>query len=108
MNEITGRYGSEELIGLLKGIGVPVSKIKTIPEVIADPMVKRKLLFTKDPVTNTRVTLAPPPHMTRFLEKNDRHLSFPPRFGEQNQEIFGEMLGYSDKMLSEFRQKGVI
>lgn len=108
MNEITGRYGSEELIDLLKRIGVPVSKIKTIPEVIADPMVKQKLLFTKDPVTNTRVTLAPPPHMTTFLEKNDRYLSFPPRFGEQNQEIFGRMLGYSDKMLSEFRQKGVI
>ena len=108
MNEITGQYASEELIDLLKRIGVPVSKIKTIPEVVTDPMVERKLLFTKDPATNIRVTLAPPPHMTPFLEENDRHLSFPPRFGEQNQEIFGQMLGYSDESISRLRENGII
>jgi crotonobetainyl-CoA:carnitine CoA-transferase CaiB-like acyl-CoA transferase len=108
INEITGKYTSEELIDLFNRITVPVSRINTISEVGTDPLVEKRLLFTRDPVTNTKVTLAPPPHMTPFLEENDRHLSFPPRFGEQNQEIFGQVLGYSDESISRLKEKGII
>lgn len=108
INEITGKYTSEELIDLFNRITVPVSRINTISEVGTDPLVEKRLLFTRDPVTNTKVTLAPPPHMTPFLEENDRHLSFPPRFGEQNQEIFGQVLGYSDESISRLKERGII
>ena len=108
INAITKNYSSEELIDLFTSITVPVSKIQTVAEVIADPLVEKKLLYAQDPVSGTRITLAPPPNMTSFLEASNRRLSFPPRFGENNQEIYGRMLGYSDEALSGLKEKGII
>lgn len=108
INAITKNYTSEELIDLFKSITVPVSKIQTVPEVIADPLVERRLLSAEDPVSGTRLTLAPPPNMTPFLQASNRRLLFPPRFGEHNQEIYGRILGYSDDELSRLKEKGII
>ncbi len=108
INAITKNYSSEELIDLFTSITVPASKIQTVTEVIADPLVEKKLLYAQDPVSGTRITLAPPPNMTPFLEASNRRLSFPPRFGENNQEIYGRKLGYSDEALSGLKEKGII
>ncbi len=108
INEITRRHTSEELIELFNSITVPISKIKTIPEVVADPLVKRRLLFSVDPVTGTKITLAPPPNITPFLKQSDRELSFPPRFGEHNKEVYGARLGYSDGEIDRLREERVI
>ena len=107
MNEITSRMTSEELIEMLQSITVPVSKIKNVPEVINDPLVRRRLLYSKDPVTGKKITLAPPPNITPFLEDQNRELPFPPRFGEHNREIFGK-LGYGEDNLRRLGEKGVI
>ncbi len=107
INEIMMNHTSEELIDVFNAITVPISKIKTIPEVIKDPLVKRRLLFAKDTVSGNRITLAPPPNMTPFLEKSQRELSFPPRFGEHNTEIYGR-LGYSAEDLNQLKERGVI
>jgi len=107
INEITGNYTSEDLIELFNSLTLPISKIKTIPEVIADPLVERRLLSSQDSVTNTDIILPPPPSMTPFLEEEGRQLSFPPRFGEHNQEIYGK-LGYSDQELDDLKEKGII
>ena len=108
IGEITRQHTSEELIELFTSLTVPISKIKTVGEVINDPLVEKRLLSAEDPASGTRITLAPPPNMTSFLEKSDRHLSFPPRFGEQNSEIYGEKLGYSEEDLAALKEKGVI
>jgi crotonobetainyl-CoA:carnitine CoA-transferase CaiB-like acyl-CoA transferase len=108
INAITKNYSSEELIDLFTTITVPVSKIQTVTEVVADPLVEKKLLYAQDPVSGTRITLAPPPNMTPFLEASNRRLSFPPRFGENNQEIYGQKLGYSDEALCGLKEKGII
>ena len=108
INEITRKYTSEELIDLFTSITVPVSKIQTVTEVIADPMVEKRLLSAEDPVSGMRITLAPPPNMTPFLEASNRQLSFPPRFGENNAEIYGRKLGYSDDELKSLKEKGII
>ncbi|MGD2185320.1 MAG: CaiB/BaiF CoA-transferase family protein [Desulfobacterales bacterium] len=108
INEITKNHSSEELIELFTSITVPISKIKTINEVIKDPLVKRRLLFSQDPVSGQKITLAPPPNMTSFLEQSNRRLSFPPRFGEHNNEIYGKKLGYSENDLARLKKNGVI
>jgi formyl-CoA transferase len=108
INAITRQHTSEDLIELLCAITVPVSKIKTVPEVIADPLVNRRLLWSQDPVSGARITLAPPPNMTPFLERSKRELSFPPRFGEHNQQIYGGVLGCSPDDLSQLKDKGLI
>ncbi len=107
INEITGKFTSAELIEMLTEITVPISEIKTIPEVVKDPLVEKRLLYSTDPVSGTKVTLAPPPNMTDQLEASNRELSFPPRFGEQNKEIYGA-IGYSEQQLSKLKEKGII
>ena len=105
---ITQNYSSDELIELFTSITVPISKIKDVNDVVNDPLAARRLLYAKDAVTDTRITLAPPPNMTPFLEHAERQLSFPPRFGQQNQEIYGQKLGYSEEGLKRLKVAGVI
>jgi formyl-CoA transferase len=107
INDITSELTSETLLNLFKSIVVPISKIRTIREVVADPLVEKRLLFAQDATTGTRITLAPPPHMTPFLEESNRELSFPPRFGEHNHEIYGK-LGYTQDDLLRLKKKEVI
>ena len=108
INAITRNYTSEELIGLFTSITVPISKINTVAEVVSDPLVEKRLLYAQDPVSGTRITLAPPPNMTPFLTTSQQQLSFPPRFGENNRQIYGAALGYSDDELARLKEKGII
>ncbi len=108
ISAITQHLRSEKLMEKLNAITVPASKIKTIREVVADPLVERRLLHATDPVTGRRIALAPAPYMTPFLEASDRALSFPPRFGEHNAEIYGSLLGNAPADLAEWEAKGII
>ena len=108
INAITQEHTSEELIELFNSITVPISKIKNVNEVVEDPLVAKRILSSTDPKTGTKLTLAPPPNMTPFLEEEDCKLSFPPRFGEQNQAIYGDVLGYDKDTLADFKEKGII
>jgi crotonobetainyl-CoA:carnitine CoA-transferase CaiB-like acyl-CoA transferase len=108
INEITQKYTSEALLDLFNSITVPISKINSIPEVLEDPLAKRRLLSAKDPVSGVRITMPPPPHMTTFLEESNQEMSFPPRFGEHNKEIYGGILGCSDEELRRLKESGVI
>ncbi len=107
INEITRQHTTAELIELFTRITVPISKINRIEDVIEDPLVKRRLLTARDPVTGREITMAPPPYMTPFLAENNRRMHFPPRFGEHNAEIYGQ-LGYGEAQLSKLKDKGVI
>ena len=108
INAITEKHTTDDLIALFNRITLPISKIKTIPEVVVDPLVERRLVYSTDPKTGMKLTLAPPPTMTPYLEEIHRQMSFPPRFGEQNQEIYGKLLGYSDADLARLKEKKVI
>jgi formyl-CoA transferase len=108
INSITSRHTTEMLHDLFQSITVPISSIKTIGEVIQDPLVQKRLLFSTDPKTGKRITLAPPPYITPFVEQNGRELAFPPRFGEQNRLIYGAVLDYSEKEFEDLKEKGII
>ena len=107
INKITINYTSEELTRLFNSLTLPISEIKSIPDVIADLLVEGRLLCTEDPKTGTKITLPPPPNMTPHLEELDRQLSFPPRFGEHNEEVYGK-LGYSREDLASLKERQVI
>jgi crotonobetainyl-CoA:carnitine CoA-transferase CaiB-like acyl-CoA transferase len=108
INAITEKHTTDELVALFNRLTLPISKIKTIPEVVMDPLVERRLLYSTDPKTGMKLTLAPAPTMTPYLEEIHRQMSFPPRFGEQNQEIYGKVLGYSNEDLARLKEKKVI
>ena len=107
ISNITRRHSSAELIELFHSITLPVSKINTMEEVTADPLVQRRLLFTVDPLSGTKITLAPPPGKTPFLEQQNRNLSFPPRFGEHNGLFYGK-IGYSEDDLGRLKKEKII
>lgn len=108
INSITKNFSVDYLVKLFNSITVPISKINTIEDVLEDNYVKETLLFSKDPRTQKQITLAPPPVTTDLLKKNNRFLSFPPRFGEHNEEIYGRILGLSNERLSELRERKII
>ncbi len=107
INAITRNHTSRELIRLFNAITVPISEIKPIEEVIRDPLTKRRLLQAEDPKTGKQITLAPPPHMTPFLDEHRQTMTFPPRFGEHNLQVYGQ-LGYGEQELAAFKEQGVI
>lgn len=108
INTVTEKMKTDDLIELFNEITVPVSRIQAISRVIEDDLVKQRLITALDPKTSTRITLSPPPNMTPYLEERDQKLSFPPRFGEHNQEIFCDGLGYSEDELVALKEKGIV
>ncbi len=108
ISKIFSDVTSEELIKIFNEIRLPIGKINSIPEVLEDSLIKRGLLKSRDSKSGLELTLAPPPYITPFLEDAKNTLSFPPRFGEHNSEIYCNMLGYSESDLTKFREEGVI
>ena len=108
IHAITKEFTTEELIDIFTKVTLAISKVNSIEEVVEDPYVKPNLIRSKDPNTGAQITIAPPPFSTPFLKSINRMLSFPPRFGENNEEIYGRLLGYSAAQLKEFKEKNII
>ena len=104
----TKTKGTDEMIELCNKATIAISRVNTVEEVVEDPYVKGSMLTATDPRTGTRIWMAPPPFMTPFLEERGRQMSFPPRLGEHNDEIYGGLLGLSAAQLSEFKAKEVL
>jgi len=106
--EATRAFRTKDLLELLAGAGLAVAKIASIDEVARDPYVAPNLLWARDPQSGLKLTLAPPPLMTEHLRARGRELSFPPRFGEHNQAVYGRELGLSPTELADYRERGII
>jgi crotonobetainyl-CoA:carnitine CoA-transferase CaiB-like acyl-CoA transferase len=105
---LTRTWDTGELLAVLREGLIPVAKVQTVAEVCEDVAVRDKFLSSTDPVSGMSVTHAPPPYMTRYLKENGRTLSFPPRLGEHNRKIYGELLGMSNEDLDRLKTRGVI
>ena len=105
---ITKTFSTDELINIFNKATIPVSKVNTIEDVARDPLVKPNLIRSKDPKTGTEITIAPPPTNNPHLKRINRMMSFPPRLGEHNEEIYGGLLGYNSAQLKEYKEKNII
>lgn len=108
ISAVTCNWDTEELLAVLREGLIPVAKVQTVSEVCEDVAVRDKFLSSTDPVSGISITHAPPPYMTLYLKENRRTLSFPPRLGEHNQKIFGDVLGISNENLDQLKTLGVI
>jgi crotonobetainyl-CoA:carnitine CoA-transferase CaiB-like acyl-CoA transferase len=108
INEITRTRMTEELIEVFISIGVPISTVNAIKDVIEDLLVKDRLIYSKDPRSGMEVFLPPTPVVTPHLESVGMELPFPPRWGEHNEEIYGDLLGYDARKLKDLKEAGVI
>jgi len=105
---ITQNHTSEELIDLFNAITVPISRINTVPQAMEDPLAKKVILSSEDPKSGVKIVMPPSPNMTPFLEEVGRKLPFPPRFGEHNKEIYGQILGYSEEEINRMKEEKII
>ncbi|MBP8625401.1 MAG: CoA transferase [Syntrophorhabdales bacterium] len=105
---ITKNYTTDELIRVFTAATIPISRVNSIDEVLEDPYVKDEILSSTDEKTGLTIYLAPPPFTTSFVKSTSRRLPFPPRFGEHNEKIYCETLGYTKEQFEEMRAKKVI
>ncbi|MCS7280855.1 MAG: CoA transferase [Desulfobacterota bacterium] len=108
IEEITKTYTTEELIKLFTEATIPISKVNTIEEVIEDPYVKGEILEACDEKTGLTIYLAPLPYTTDYVKMKGKKVKFPPRFGEHNEKIYCETLGYPKSYIEELRAKKII
>ena len=85
---------------------VPAARINAIDEVFLDPQVQARNLVTKHQIDGEDVSMLASP-----LNIAPTHVTIrynPPKLGEHNQQILGEVLGYSDNQVTDLRTQGVI
>src|SRR5204862_2355724 len=96
------QLATDEALGLLRGAGIPVSKVQSVPDLLADPEVAPRLVKVSDPRSGLTLLLPSPP------TGDAPALGFPPRLGEHNERIFGEGLGYGAARLRDLADRGII
>ncbi len=107
INKITSSLYTDELLQMLKEITVPSSKINSLEDLLSDPHLDNKFLKSIDKDKNLEIKLSPPAYDTDFIN-DSRTLSFPPRLGEHNIEIYRDILKISDDQLLQLKNEGVI
>ncbi len=108
ISQVMEKKSTAEWIDIFVEATIPISKVNTIEEVTEDPFIREMLIRSKDPVTGTTLTFSPPPVTTDYLKSNRFELSFPPRFGGENDEIYGKTLGYSTEELKDLKDRQII
>ncbi len=106
MEEVTSKYTTEELIRMFNEIRVPISKVNSIKDVIEEGLFK--IVEAEDKKTEKKLHIPAPPTISPYLEKSGMRMLFPPRMGEHNEYVYGELLGYSKGRIEELRERGII
>lgn len=108
MAEITRTRTNDELIALFNDIGVPISRVYTLAEVVEDSYLVSGMIHARDSKTGVEISLPPPPVVMPFLREQGQRISFPPRLGEHNEQVYGEVLGYGPAEVAALRERGVV
>ncbi len=94
-----------DLMTALNNVGIPVAKVNSLNDVLEDPLLKNEFAHVRDMCSRTQVVLPP------LADVNDdglADLSFPPRLGEHNEAIYGEVLGRNSDRLRDLQARGII
>lgn len=103
--DCTRAMATGDLMAALNRVGVPVAKVNTLSDVLAEPLLRDSFTRARDERTDTEVLLSPGPEVSG---DGLAVLSFPPRLGEHNEAIYGEALGYDAEKISALRGRGII
>jgi crotonobetainyl-CoA:carnitine CoA-transferase CaiB-like acyl-CoA transferase len=91
LTEVLHTRDSQEWIELFHPLGVPVSRVNTLREVVEDPTVSERMVTARDPRTGMVIHLPAPAVVTEFLRTSGLTMKFPPRLGEHNEMVLGEL-----------------
>lgn len=99
------RLRTSEALAALAGIGVPVAKLNAVAEVLEEPLLKPAFARARDPLSGTEVVLPP---LADVSDGGPTELTFPPRLGEHNEAIYGQVLGLGGADIRALRERGTI
>jgi crotonobetainyl-CoA:carnitine CoA-transferase CaiB-like acyl-CoA transferase len=106
VRDVLQQHTADEWLSLLRDADIPVGKINTVAEALADPHLLERhfIIELQHPVLGTVKSLATPVHMSATPLRYDRH---PPLLGEHSAEILQE-LGYDAAQIATFQEQGII
>ncbi len=91
MAAVTRRLPTSTLIETLNEIGIPVSVVNQVSDVCQDPLIAGRWVRAVDSHSGLEICIPPPPILSDYLQQRGRRLAFPPRLGEHNQAVFGDL-----------------
>lgn len=98
---------ADEVVKILQKERVPCSIVNTVDKMLNDPQVRAREMIQY--VTYPELGKIPLPGFPMKLSETPGEISLiAPRIGEHNEEIYGGLLGFSKRKLSQLRSKGVI
>ena len=99
-------HTADEWLEILRAADVPVGKINSVSEALADPHLTARnfIVELNHPKLGLLRSLATPIHMMATPLQYEKH---PPLLGEHNLEVLKE-LGYSSNQVDGFREAGII
>ena len=98
---------ADDVVGLVRGAGLPCAKVATIDEVVDDPQVRhREMLVEIEHPTVGRF----PMHGLNVHYSDTRQTirRAPPLLGQHNEEVYGEWLGLASGAVEQLKANGVI
>ncbi len=108
VEKATTKYTTEELISMFNSIKVPISKVNSIRDVVEDKLLEGRIIEAEDRKTGKRIHIPAPPVISEYLKSSGMKMAFPPRMGEHNEYVYGELLGYSKSKIMDLKSRGII
>lgn len=98
----------EELEEIIVGIGIPFGRVNDIPTIAESDLIKeRNMLWTVDqPGIGEEIRIPGCPIKIHGMK--DEAEKPAPILGEDNKEVYAELLGYDDAKIAELTEKGII
>lgn len=106
--QATAQMETDELLQAMDSIGVPAGEIRRVAEAGQEAEIEQTLIRSQGDEEGAEMVLPPPPHDTEYLRATGRELSFPPRLGEHNEYVLGELLGRDEAEIDRLRGAGII
>ena len=98
---------ADEVINLLQKARVPCGVVNTIDQLLTDPQVKAREMIKF--VDYPELGKIPVPGIPIKLSLTPGSINTPsPKLGEHNEEVYGDLLGFSSEKLFELKQEGII
>ena len=97
----------EKVVATLQDNQIPCTPVKTVMDVLHDPHLKARGSMVEVPVDDQGNTMLMPGYQIK-MSVPPPPLKGPPRLGEHNEEILGELLALGVAELSRLREQGVV
>ena len=106
--DATSKHDKETLFHALQRAGVCAAPTHNAVEALSDPQLNDRGFFEMLATGNDGGEYRYPGLMFR-MARTPNHLRSPPvRLGEHNQEIYSDLLGYTDEELNDLRRRGLV